>query len=132
MTQEMIPSFSTIMTWVVLLLCLVAVVLLGVSTWHLPQDRRRKLLGVVAMALVVAATAISQVLLSQKGYSIARLLLSLAAPLLVFSLYRLSFPPCVPVQTGRLNRRHHLLLLLLTLSALMTTVGLVLLDLFFL
>ena len=130
--QEMIPRFSTIMTWVVLLLCLVAIVLLGVSTWHLLQNRRRVLLGVVAMVLVVAATAISQVLLSQKGHSIARLLLPLAVPLLVFSLCRLSFPPVVPVQTSRLNRRHHLLLLLLTLGAFMTTAGLVLLDLLFL
>jgi amino acid transporter len=130
--QEMIPSFSTIMAWVVLLLCLVAVVLLGMSAWHLPQDRRRALFGVVAMALVVAATAISQVLLSQKGHSIARLLLPLAAPLLMFSLSRLSFPPVVPVQTSRLNKRHYLLLLLLTLGAFMTTAGLVLLDLLFL
>ena len=130
--QEIILSFSTTMTWVVLPLCLVAVVLLGMSAWHLPQDRCRALLGVVAMALVVAATAISQVLLSQKGHSIARLLLPLAAPLLVFSLYRLSFPSLVPVQASRSYKRHHLLLFLLTLGGLITTAGLVLLDLFFL
>lgn len=130
--QEIILSFSTIMAWMVLLLCLLAVVLLGMSVWHLPQDWHRALFGVVAMALVVAAAAISQVLLSQKGHSIARLLLPLAAPLLVFSLYHLSFPSLVPVQASRSHKRHHLLLLLLTLGGLMTTAGLVLLDLFFL
>lgn len=130
--QEMISSFSTSMMWVILLLCLVVVVVLGVSTWYLPQDRRRALLGVVAMALVVGAAGISQMLLSQEVHSLARLLLPLAAPLLVFSLYRLSFPPLVPVQASRSNKRHSLLLLLLTLGALMTTTGLVLLDLFFL
>jgi hypothetical protein len=132
MMQEMILNFSTIMTWVALLLCLVAIVSLSVSTWYLPQDRHRALIGIVAMALVVAATAISQGLLSQKGHSIARLLLPLVAPLLVVGLYRLSFPSLVLVQASRSYKRRHLLLLLLTLGGFMTTAGLVLLDLLFL
>jgi hypothetical protein len=39
--QETIASFSTIMTWLVLFLCLVVVVLLGLAAWHLPAHRRR-------------------------------------------------------------------------------------------
>ena len=59
------------------------------------------------------------------------LLLPLAAPLLVSSLYRLCFPPLAPIPAAHQNNRHHLLFLL-TLGAFMTTAGLVLLDLFFL
>jgi hypothetical protein len=130
--QEIIPSFSTIMMWVVLLFCLVVVVLMGVSAYSLPQNRRCAFLGVMAMALVWGAAGISQVLLSQKGHSLARLLLPLAAPLLMFSLYRLCFPPPVPVQTPHQNHQRSLLLLLLTLGALIASTGLILLDLFLL
>jgi hypothetical protein len=127
--QEILPSFSTTMTWVILLFCLMVVVLLGVSAYFLPQNRRRAFLGVIAMALVWGAAGISQVLLSQKGHSLTGLLLPLDAPLLMFSLYRLCFPPLVPVQTPHQNHRRFLLLLLLTLGAFITSTGLILLDL---
>jgi hypothetical protein len=127
--QDTITSFSTIMTWLVLLLCLVVVVLLGLAAWHLPSHRRRALQGVVLMALVVLAAGIGWLLLSEIAQSWSRLLLPLATPLLLLSLYRLSFPPLVlgsPWQT-----RHQVLLLLLTMGALVATGGLVLIDLLF-
>ena len=129
--QDIVTSFTTIMTWLVLLLCLVVVVLLGLAAWHLPQDRYRALLGVVAMTLVVGATGISLVLLSQKAHSWTWLLLPLAASLLVTSLYRLCFPPLASVPATHQDDQHQLLLPLLTLGAFVTTAGLVLLDLFF-
>ncbi len=127
--QEIISSFSSIMTWIILLLCLVVVMSLGVVVWHLRQDRLRVLLGVMAMALLVGLIAMSQVLLSRNAHSLARLLLPLAGPLLMLGLYRLSFPPLVPVQS---THQHHRLLLLFTLGGFLTTAGLVLLDLFLL
>jgi len=107
--QEIIASFSTIMTWMVLLLCLVVVVLLGLAAWHLPSHRRRALLGVVLMTLVVLATGVGWLLLSRKAQSWGRFLFPLAAPLLLLSLYRLSFPPLVP--GSHRQTRHQVLLL---------------------
>jgi hypothetical protein len=107
--QDIIASFTTIMTWLVLLLCLVVVVLLGLAAWHLPSNRRRALLGVVLMALVDLATGISWLSLSEIAQSWTRLLLPLAAPLLLLSLYRLSFPPLVP--GSHRETRHQMLLL---------------------
>ncbi|HEX9131090.1 MAG TPA: hypothetical protein VF844_02235 [Ktedonobacteraceae bacterium] len=127
--QDIVASFTTVMTWVVLLLCLVVVVLLGLAAWHLPSNRCRALLGVVLMALVVLATGVGWLLLSRKAQSWTRLLLPLAAPLLLLSLYRLSFPPLV--SGSQRESRHQALLLLLTVGALLTTGGLVLLDLLF-
>jgi ABC-type Fe3+ transport system permease subunit len=129
MMQDIVASFTTVMTWVVLLLCLVVVVLLGLAAWHLPSHRRRALLGVVLMALVVPATGVGWFLLSRKAQSWSRLLLPLAAPLLLLSLYRLSFPPRVP--GSHRQTRHQVLLLLLTMGALLAAGGLVLLDLLF-
>jgi amino acid transporter len=126
MMQDMITSLTTIMTWLVLLLCLVVVVLLGLVAWHLPSNRRRAFLGGALMALVVLATGVSLLLLSQKAQSWTRLLLPLAAPLLLVSLYRLSFPPQVP---GSQHETRHQVLLLLTVGALLATGGSVLLDL---
>jgi hypothetical protein len=131
MMLDVVASFSTVMTWLALGLSLIGVVLLGLAAWHLPQDRYRALLGVVAMTLVVIATGSSLLLLSQNGHPWTQLLLSLAAPLLMVSLYRLSFPPLAPAFTAHRETRHHLLLLLLTIGALVTTGGLVLLDLLF-
>ncbi len=125
--QEIIASFSSIMTWLVLLLCLVVVVLLGLSAWHLPSHRCRALLGVVLMVLVVAATSVGWFLLSRKAQSLGRLLLPLAAPLLLLSLYLLSFPPLVP--GSHHHTRQQVLLLLLTMSGLLAAGGLMLLDL---
>jgi amino acid transporter len=127
MMQEIIASFTTVMAWVVLLLCLVVVVLLGLAAWHLPSNRRRALLGVVFMTLVVLATGVGWLLLSQKAQSWSRLLLPLAAPLLLLSLYHLSFPPLVP--GAHRETRHQMLLFLLTVGALLAAGGLVLLDL---
>jgi hypothetical protein len=118
-----------LMTWLVLLLCLVVVMLLGLSAWHLPSERRRALLGVVLMALMELATGASWLLLSRKVQSWSRLLLPLAAPLVLLSLYRLSFPPLVPGSPRK--TRQQVLLLLLTVGALLATGGLVLLDLLF-
>jgi hypothetical protein len=129
MMQEIVTSFTTIMTWLVLLLCVAVVVLLGFTARLLQSNRRRALLGVVLMALVVLATGVSLLLLSQKAHTWTRLLLPLAAPLLLLSLYRLSFPPLVPGYHR--ETRRHVFLLLLTIGALMSTGGLVLLDLLF-
>ena len=127
--QDIVASFSTVMTWLVLLLCLVVVVLLGLAAWHLPSHRRRALLGVMLMALVDLAAGVGLLLLPQQAQSWSRLLLPLAAPLLLLSLYRLSFPPLVPGYHR--ETRRHVFLLLLTIGALMSTGGLVLLDLLF-
>jgi amino acid transporter len=129
MMQDIVASFSTVMTWLVLLLCLVVVVLLGLAAWHLPSNRSRALLGVMLMVLVVLATGVSLLLLSEIAQRWSRLLLPLAAPLLLVSLYRLSFPPLVP--GSQRESRHQALLLLLTVGALLATGGLVLLDLLF-
>ncbi len=126
--QDIVASFTTVMTWLVLLLCLVVVVLLGLAAWHLPSNRCRALLGVMLMALVDLATGVSLLLLSEIAQSWSRLLLPLAAPLLLLSLYRLSFPPLVPVAH---QETRHQVLLLLTVGALLATGGLVLLDLLF-
>jgi amino acid transporter len=125
--QKIIASFSSIMTWLVLLLCLVVVVLLGLSAWHPPSHRRRALLGVVLMTLVVVAIGMGWFLLSQKAQSWSRLLLPLAAPLLLLSMYHLSFPRLVPGSHHLM--RQQVLLLLLTIGTLLATGGLVLLDL---
>jgi hypothetical protein len=130
--QDMITSFTTIMTWLVLLLCAAVVVLLGLSAWPPQWRRRRALLGVMAMAMVMEATGMSLMLLSQKAHSWTGLLLPLAALLLMVSLYRLCFPLLAPVPPAHQDQQHQLLLLLLTLGTLVTTAGLVLLDLFFL
>jgi amino acid transporter len=127
--QEIMASFSSIMTLLVLLLCLVVVVLLGLSAWHLPSHRCQALLGVVLMVLVVAATGVGWFLLSRKAQSWSRLLLPLAAPLLLLSLYRLSFPSLAP--GSHRQTRPQVLLLLLTMGALLVAGGLVLLDLLF-
>jgi hypothetical protein len=126
---EVIDSFSSIMTWLVLLLCLLIIVLLGLSTWHLPSHWGRPLLGVMLMGLVLAATGFSWFLPSQKTQSWSRLLLPLAASLILLSLYRLSFPPQVP--GSHRQTRQQVLLLLLTMSGLLAAGGLVLLDLLF-
>jgi hypothetical protein len=75
--QDIVASFTTVMTWLVLLLCLVVVVLLGLAAWHLPSNRCRALLGVVLMALVDLATGVGWLLLSRKAQSWSRLLLRL-------------------------------------------------------
>jgi TRAP-type C4-dicarboxylate transport system permease small subunit len=93
--QDMITSLTTILTWLVLLLCVAVVVLLGLSAWHLQWHRRRPLLGVMAMALVVGATGVSLMLLSQKAHSWTGRLLPLAAPLLMVSrCQQRMFPRC--------------------------------------
>jgi hypothetical protein len=127
--QDTVTSFTTVMTWLVLLLCLIVAVLLGLAAWHLPSNRHRAFLGVVIMALVDLAAGVGLLLLSEITQSWTRLLLPLAVPLLLLSLYRLSFPPLVP--GSHRETRHHLLLLLLTIGALLATGGLVLLDLLF-
>lgn len=79
------------------------------------------------MALVVAATGVGWLLLSEIAQSWSRLLLPLPAPLLLLGLYHLSFPPLVPGPPRQ--TRHQVLLLLLTMGALLATGALVLLDL---
>jgi len=65
--QEVVASFTTVMTWLILLLSSIAVVLLGLGAWHLPAHRCRALVGVLGMALVLAATAVSLLLLVLTG-----------------------------------------------------------------
>ncbi len=131
--QEVVASFTTVMTWLILLLSSIAVMLLGLGAWHLPAHRRRALIGVLGMALVLAAKAASLLLLAahhpQHGPLLSQLLLPLVAPLLMISLYRLPFPPLDPSPAVRLSRLRQLLLLILTGGALIAASGLVLLDL---
>jgi amino acid transporter len=130
--QEVVATFTTVMTWLVLLLSSAAVVLLGLDAWHLQPHRRRALLGVGGMALVLVVTVASLFLLAAHVPRIgtwSQLLLLLAAPILVVSLYTLTFPPLTPSRPG-LARGRRLCLLLLTGLAGVCTAGLVLLDLF--
>lgn len=131
--QEFVASFTTVMTWLVLLMSSIAVVLLGLAAWHLPAHRCRALVGVLGMALVLAATAASLLLLAarhpQRGLLLSQLLLPLVAPLLMLGLYRLSFPPLDSSPAARLSRLRQLLLVVLTGGALITASSLVLLDL---
>jgi hypothetical protein len=131
--QEVIASFTTVMTWLVLLLSSIAVVLLGLAAWHLPDHRRHALAGVLGMAFVLTAGTVSLLLLTahhpQHNSVLSPLLLPLVAPLLMVSLYRLSFPPLDPSPAARLSRLRQLLLLVLTGGALLAAGGLVLLNL---
>jgi hypothetical protein len=131
--QEVIASFTTVMTWLALLLCSTVVVLLALAAWHLPTHRSRALAGVLGMALVLAAVAVSLLLLAarhpQRGTVLSQLLLPLAAPLLLASLYRLSFPPLDPSPAVRLSRLRQLLLLVMIGGTLLAASGLLLLDL---
>jgi hypothetical protein len=52
--QEVVTSFTTVMTWLVLGLASIVVVLMGLAAWHLPAHRRCALAGVLGMALVMA------------------------------------------------------------------------------
>lgn len=131
--QEVVASFTTVMSWLILGLGSLAVVLMGLAAWHLPDHRRRALAGVLGMGLVLTAGAVSLLLLAAHHQShnstLSPLLFPLVAPLLLLSLYRLSFPPEGPSPAPRLSRRRQLLLLLLTGGALIAASGLVLLDL---
>lgn len=131
--QEVVASFTTVMSLFVLGLGSIAVVLLGLAAWHLPDHRRRALVGVLAMALVLAAVSASLLLLAahhqSHGPLLSQLLLPLVAPLLMLGLYRLSFPPLDSSPASRLSRLRQLLLLVLTGGALIAASGLVLLDL---
>ena len=131
--QEVVASFTTVMTWLVLLMSSIVVVLLGLAAWHLPAHRCRALVGVLGMALVLAATAVSLLLLAahhpQRGPLLSQLLLPLVAPLLMLGLYRLLFPPLDSSPASRLSRLRQLLLLVLTGGALIAASGLVLLNL---
>jgi hypothetical protein len=133
--QEVVASFTTIMSWLVLGLGSIVVVLMGLAAWHLPDHRCRALAGVLGMALVLTAGAVSLLLLAAHHQSrnsvLSPLLLPLVAPFLMLSLYRLSFPPLDPSPATRLSRRRQLLLLILTGGALIAASGLVLLDLVF-
>ena len=94
--QEMLAPFTTVMTWLILLMSSVGIVLLGLSVQHLQRHRCRALIGVILMALVLAATATCLVLLaahhSQHSPLLSQLLLPLVSALLMASLSRLSFP----------------------------------------
>lgn len=131
--QEVVASFTTVMSLFVLGLGSIAVVLMGLMAWHLPAHRRRALVGVLGMALVLAAAAVSLHLLAahhpQHGPLLSQLLLPLVASLLMLSLSRLSFPPLDPSPVARLSRLRQLLLLVLTGGALIAASDLVLLDL---
>jgi hypothetical protein len=129
--QEMVTSFTMVMTWIILGLASVAVVLLTLSAWQLPSHQGRALLGVGGMVLVLVGTVASVFLLAgrtpRSGTSL-QLLLPLAAALLMACLYALTFPPLAPSRPALAPRRR-LLLLLLTGLAAVCSAGLVLLDL---
>lgn len=130
--QEMVTSFATVMIWIILGLGSVAVVLLILSTWHLPSHKGRALLGIGGMVLVLVATVASEFLLARRvppsGVSL-QLLLPLVAQLLMACLYAFTFPPLRP-SFPSLAPRRRLCLLLLTGLAGVCTAGLVLLELF--
>jgi hypothetical protein len=129
--QEVVASFTTVMTWIVMGLASVAVGLLIVSVLQLPSHQGRALLGVGGMVLVLVATVASLPLLAGRaphsGASL-QLVLPLLAVLLIACLYALTFPPLVPSRPG-LSQRRRLWLLLLTGLAGVCTVSLVLLEL---
>jgi len=130
--QELVAPFTTVMTWLGLLLSSAAVVLLGLDAWHYQPHRRRALLGVGGMALVLVVTVVSLLLRAghiPRGATWSQLLLLLVAPILVTSLYALTFPPLTPSRPA-LSQRRRLCLLLLTGLAGVCTAGLVLVDLF--
>ncbi|MFL5662214.1 MAG: hypothetical protein ACJ8BW_12810 [Ktedonobacteraceae bacterium] len=107
-----------------------AVVLLGLGAWHLHAHRRRALVGVLGMVLELVAVAASLLLLAthhlHHGPLLSQLLLPLVAPLLMMSLYRLSFPSLDPSPASRLSRLRQLLLLVLSSGALLAVSSLVL------
>lgn len=129
--QEMVTSFTTVMTWIILGLASVAIVLLTLSALQLPSHQGRALLGVGGMVLVLMGTVASMSLLAgrtpRSGTSL-QLLLPLVAALLMACLYALTFPPLVPSRLA-LTPRRRLWLLLLTSLAGVSTAGLVLLEL---
>jgi len=130
--QEVVASFTTVMTWLVLGLASLALVLLTLSVRQLPAQQGRALLGVGGMVLVLLGTVVSVFLLAghapQSGPSL-QLVLPLMAALLMACLYALTFPPLTPSRFT-LTPRRRLGLLLLTGLAGVCTAGLVLLDLF--
>jgi hypothetical protein len=130
--QEVVTSFTTVMTWMILGLASVAVALLTLSAWQLPAHQARALLGVGGMVLVLLGTVASRFLLAgrapQSGPSLQPLL-PLVAGLLMACLYALTFPPLTPSRLA-LNPRRRLGLLVLTGLAGACAAGLVLLDLF--
>lgn len=127
--QDVITNFTTVMTWLVLFLCFAAVLLLGLAAWQLPPHaRRRAFIGVMAMVLIVLSAGSSLYLLPQIDHLWSGLLLPLAVGMLVASLYRLSFPPSLPVPAVSHIDWHLLLLLILTVGTLFTLSGLVIFD----
>src|SRR5437762_1971494 len=129
--QEVVTSFTTVMTWLVLGLASLALVLLIVSTRQLPSHQGRALLGVGGMVLVLLGTVASVFLHAghapQSGAPLQPVLLLVAA-LLIVCLYTLTSPPLAPSRLT-LTPRRRLWLLLLTGLAGVCTAGLVLLDL---
>lgn len=122
--QESLALFSTIMTWLLLGLGLAAIVLLGLAASQLPAGRGRALGGVAVMALILVLAGLDLLLPLHASSVWKRLLLPLAAPVLLLAVFRLAFAPA----TGRLPRWHRRLLLLLTGAALLTAGLLALLD----
>jgi L-asparagine transporter-like permease len=130
--QEVITSFSTVMTWLILLLSSITVVLLIQSARHLQSHQFRAFLGVGGMVLVLVVTVGIVFLLAghaSRSGTWSQLLLPLVAALLMASLYTLTFPPLTPSRSG-LSPWRRICLLLLTGLAVMSTAGLVLLDLY--
>jgi hypothetical protein len=122
--------FTNVMTWLILLMLSISILFLGLYAFHL--QRPRALLGVGGMASIVIGTSVSLLLLDIHAEGAlstwSQLLLPLVAPLLVASLYALTFEPADRSYPWPARRRHFLLLLLTSLAS-GCTVTLVLLDL---
>ncbi|MBA2284774.1 MAG: hypothetical protein H0W02_04780 [Ktedonobacteraceae bacterium] len=71
-------------------------------TWLLPHPRTRALLGCVVMAGIVVATGGSLLVLAPRGPRLSLRILPLLTPILVVSVYRLTFPwICLPPERTR-------------------------------
>jgi hypothetical protein len=134
--QEFIPQFSNTMSWLILGLALVSLTLFGLEARRLPQGRRRASLGVLAMIGVLITTTASLIGLAahstpqHHGPFLSQLLLPLVAAVLLSTLYQISFPPSEAIQAPH-HARKTLLLLVLSAGAVLSAIGLVVLDFLF-
>jgi hypothetical protein len=131
--QATVSDFTNVMSWLVLGLGSIVVLLLVLEAWHLQEHRRRAFFGLMSMALVLVATAMSLLLLaahhSQQGSPfLSQLLLPLTASVLLVGLSRLAFPSSASAHPSHMQ---YFLLLLLIGMTIVGASGLVVFDLLF-